>query len=68
LVVDYRDTILGLLDTLTADNLATAVDIAALPEKVRGFGHVKEKAVTEYQREQAKLLARNAAPAVSRAA
>ncbi len=68
LIVDYRDTILGLLDTLNTDNLATAVEIAALPEKVRGFGHVKEKAVAQYQQDQAKLLKRNAKPAVSRAA
>jgi indolepyruvate ferredoxin oxidoreductase len=68
LIVDYRDTIHGLLDQLNADNMATAVEIANLPEKVRGFGHVKEKAIAEYQRSKDRLLARNAvAPVSSRA-
>ena len=31
--------------------------IANLPEKIRGFGHVKEKAVAEYQVNKAKMMA-----------
>ncbi|HEY8025150.1 MAG TPA: indolepyruvate ferredoxin oxidoreductase family protein [Burkholderiaceae bacterium] len=56
LIAEYRDTIRGLLSNLNADNLATAVQIASLPEQVRGFGHVKEKAVAEYQVQKARLL------------
>ncbi|WP_414691458.1 DUF6537 domain-containing protein [Noviherbaspirillum sp.] len=40
---------------MNKDNLALAAEIAALPEKIRGFGHVKEKAVAQY-REERKLL------------
>jgi len=55
LIEEYRTTVLSLLDGLNKDNLALAAEIAALPEKIRGFGHVKEKAVAQY-REERKLL------------
>ena len=45
LITDYRDTILSLLTKLNADNLDQIVVIASLPEKIRGYGHVKEKAM-----------------------
>jgi indolepyruvate ferredoxin oxidoreductase len=56
LVEEYRSTILSLLDKLNKDNLVLAVQIAALPEKIRGFGHVKEKAVQQYREERKVLL------------
>ncbi len=56
LITDYRETILSLLSQLSADNLGQAVAIANLPEKIRGFGHVKEKAMQAYQVEKAALL------------
>ncbi len=58
LIADYRATILSLLTGLDAANLATAVEIASLPEKIRGFGHVKEAAVAETRVQQEILLAR----------
>jgi indolepyruvate ferredoxin oxidoreductase len=57
LIAEYREMILALTDRLTADNHAAAVDLAALPEKVRGFGHVKEKAVATFRTEKTRLLA-----------
>ncbi|NVM76648.1 indolepyruvate ferredoxin oxidoreductase [Duganella sp. SG902] len=57
LIVEYREMVVSLLAGLNADNHATAVDLAALPEKVRGFGHVKEKAVAAFRTEKARLLA-----------
>ncbi len=57
MIVEYRDMVRGLLQNLNADNLTTAVEIANLPDQVRGFGHVKEKAVEQYRREKDKLLA-----------
>jgi indolepyruvate ferredoxin oxidoreductase len=57
LIADYRATILSLLDSLNAGNLATAIEIASLPEKIRGFGHVKEAAVADSSSLQASLLA-----------
>jgi len=57
MIVEYRDMVRGLLQNLNADNLTTAVEIANLPDQVRGFGHVKEKAVEQYRRKKDKLLA-----------
>ncbi|HEY8608502.1 MAG TPA: indolepyruvate ferredoxin oxidoreductase family protein [Noviherbaspirillum sp.] len=58
----YRQTVLDLLVGLRPDNHALALKIAALPEQVRGFGHVKEQAVTRYQQEREALLKQFAAP------
>jgi indolepyruvate ferredoxin oxidoreductase len=60
LIVEYRSMIDAQLATLSADTLATAVQLANLPEQVRGFGHVKEQAVAAYRAEQARLLGKNA--------
>ena len=44
--------------SLDSGNHALAVEIAALPEKIRGFGHVKERQLAEAQRERELLLRR----------
>jgi indolepyruvate ferredoxin oxidoreductase len=62
LIGEYRATILALLQALNKDNLALAAEIAALPEKIRGFGHVKEKAVAQYHAERTALLQKYGAP------
>jgi len=43
LIGEYRACIEDLLTGLTPDKLALAVEIARLPEGIRGFGHVKER-------------------------
>jgi indolepyruvate ferredoxin oxidoreductase len=64
LIDDYRETVETLLATLGQDNHAMAVQIAALPETMRGFGHVKEKNVKAAKEREASLIAayRNPAP------
>ena len=42
LIVEYRQCIDTVLTGLTADKLALAVEIASIPEDIRGYGHVKE--------------------------
>jgi indolepyruvate ferredoxin oxidoreductase len=42
LLVEYEATIADVLKELTEHNYQTAVEVASLPEKIRGFGHVKE--------------------------
>ncbi|PQO95754.1 indolepyruvate ferredoxin oxidoreductase family protein [Massilia phosphatilytica] len=59
LVTEYRDMIEALLASLDAANHAVAVELAALPEQIRGFGHVKEKAVAEYRVRRQELLSGN---------
>jgi indolepyruvate ferredoxin oxidoreductase len=56
LIVDYRELITNLLSTLTADRLPATIVIASLPEKIRGFGHVKAASVERYREELKKGL------------
>ncbi|MBO9535441.1 MAG: indolepyruvate ferredoxin oxidoreductase family protein [Herbaspirillum sp.] len=68
LVVDYRDMVLGLLRKLDASNHALAIELAQLPDQVRGYGHVKDKAVQAMQARRTELLAQFGKPALDRAA
>jgi indolepyruvate ferredoxin oxidoreductase len=43
LIAEYRASVEELLGGLTADKLALAVQIARIPEDIRGYGHVKER-------------------------
>ncbi len=43
LIGEYRASIEALLAGLRADNLSLAVEIASIPEDIRGYGHVKER-------------------------
>jgi indolepyruvate ferredoxin oxidoreductase len=59
LIVEYRAMIEALLPSLNGANHATAVELANLPEQIRGFGHVKEKAVEAFRVRKAELLSGN---------
>ncbi len=56
LIVDYRATIERLVPKLTASNAALALEIASLPDMIRGFGHVKEANVMKARLREAELL------------
>ena len=56
LIVDYKATIEKLLSGVTAGNYDTAVEIASIPEHIRGYGHVKEKHLAEAKKKEAELL------------
>jgi indolepyruvate ferredoxin oxidoreductase len=43
LIGEYRASIEELLPKLSAANHALALEIASLPEQIRGYGHVKER-------------------------
>ncbi|MEQ8968656.1 MAG: indolepyruvate ferredoxin oxidoreductase family protein [Azospirillaceae bacterium] len=58
LIEEYRETVEILLAGLTAANRDLAVEIAALPMEMRGFGHVKEANVERAKAREAELLAR----------
>ena len=57
LIVDYKATIDELLGTLTLGNHALAVEIARIPEQIRGYGHVKEAFLAGARAKEAQLLA-----------
>ncbi len=63
LIADYEAVIEELLDGLSADNHALAVEIAGVPEHIRGFGHVKQRHLEQAKRREAELLAAWRAPA-----
>ncbi|MEC8135219.1 MAG: DUF6537 domain-containing protein, partial [Pseudomonadota bacterium] len=62
LIADYVTTIEALLRDLTPDNHATAIDIAALPKQIRGYGHVKESNISLAKARQRELLAEFRSP------
>jgi indolepyruvate ferredoxin oxidoreductase len=45
LLADYEKTIAAILDRLDAGNHRFAVALAAYPEKIRGFGHVRAESI-----------------------
>jgi indolepyruvate ferredoxin oxidoreductase len=64
LLADYRMRLDEILGALTPENYACAVALASLPEKIRGFGHVKLRAIEVAKTDEAALLARfRSAPA-----
>jgi indolepyruvate ferredoxin oxidoreductase len=58
LIGEYRECIDALLTTLNAANLALAVEIARIPEEIRGYGHVKERHLAAARPKWAALMAR----------
>ena len=57
LIADYFATIEMLLADLSLGNHALAVEIARIPEHIRGYGHVKEAHLAPAMATQARLLA-----------
>ena len=63
LIGQYKADIERLLAGLTADNYTLALEIARLPEQIRGFGHVKERHFKAAQSRREQLLAQWPHPA-----
>ena len=43
LINNYKDRILEICSKLTIENYALAVEIASIPDQIRGFGYIKKK-------------------------
>ena len=56
LVSDYQAMLAEILAVLTPANHHLAVGLASIPEKIRGFGHVKARHLTAAKAEEAALL------------
>ncbi|HEY4371861.1 MAG TPA: DUF6537 domain-containing protein, partial [Burkholderiales bacterium] len=63
MIGEYRDTLRGLIGELSAANLEQVTAIAALPEEIRGYGHVKERHLKVAEEKRALLLQSMRAPA-----
>lgn len=57
LIADYESRLVEIADNLSADNHAAAVQLASLPMRMRGFGHVKEANVKAAKACEADLIA-----------
>jgi indolepyruvate ferredoxin oxidoreductase len=62
LIADYEDDIEEVLTLLSPATLPAAVALAALPDRIRGFGHVKERSIRLAEAERDRLLERLRAP------
>jgi indolepyruvate ferredoxin oxidoreductase len=63
LLADYEAVLEEILRRLSPDTLGTAVELASLPEHVRGYGPVKRRHVEQVEERRTALLARLRAPA-----
>jgi indolepyruvate ferredoxin oxidoreductase len=57
LIAEYEATVDTLLKGLTAQNLPAAIEIASLPEEIRGYGHIKVRNVDAARTKRDALLA-----------
>ena len=55
LIAEYCDLLGDIVECLTLDNHHLAVALAALPEKIRGFGPVKQRHLAAAKAEEANL-------------
>jgi indolepyruvate ferredoxin oxidoreductase len=58
LIDEYERDVAELLARLGAASLDTAVELAGLPEHIRGFGHVKQRSIDAARQKRETLLAR----------
>jgi indolepyruvate ferredoxin oxidoreductase len=57
LIADYEAILRELSVSLSPENHALAIEIASLPAKMRGFGHIKARNVESAKACEAELLA-----------
>ncbi len=56
LIADYEALVSEVIAKLTPGNHQTAVALLSIPEKIRGYGHVKEAKLALAKKEEARLL------------
>jgi indolepyruvate ferredoxin oxidoreductase len=62
LIRDFERLLREILENLTPENHAIAVGLASIPQKIRGFGHIKARNLKAAKAEEAELLARFRSP------
>jgi indolepyruvate ferredoxin oxidoreductase len=58
LIREYEATVERLLARLTAQNHALAVQLASIPDEIRGFGHIKARSIDPARKKRDELLER----------
>lgn len=56
LIEQYEETVLELLANLTVDNYNVAIEIAQLPEEIKGYGEVKARKIATVEEQKGALL------------
>jgi indolepyruvate ferredoxin oxidoreductase len=64
LIADYEALLGEIAEKLTPENHTLAVGLAAIPEKIRGYGHVKARHLKAAKADEAALLEQFRAGAV----
>jgi indolepyruvate ferredoxin oxidoreductase len=62
LIAGYEKDVAHILSVLSPLTLETAIEILSLPDRIRGYGPVKEKAVKDAKARYAQLAADLASP------
>ncbi|MGA7809349.1 indolepyruvate ferredoxin oxidoreductase family protein [Bradyrhizobium sp.] len=62
LIATYQQDVASVLEQLSPATIETAVELLSLPDRIRGFGPVKEKAAKDAQARHAQLIADLANP------
>ena len=62
LIGEYETTVAEILTKLTPQNHATAVELASVPEHIRGYGHVRRAHLTTAKARESALLAQFRSP------
>jgi indolepyruvate ferredoxin oxidoreductase len=57
LIGDYETLVAEILGALAPHNYSLAVELAQIPEHIRGYGHVKDRHVVAAKKKEAELLA-----------
>jgi indolepyruvate ferredoxin oxidoreductase len=58
MIAEYRESTRSLLGQLNVENHATAVELASVPDQIRGFGHVKARNMARAKETEAALKKR----------
>jgi indolepyruvate ferredoxin oxidoreductase len=66
LIRDFERVLEEILAKLSPDNHTLAVGLANVPQKIRGFGHIKARNLEAAKAEEAELLARFREPSPQR--
>jgi len=68
LLIDYQNLLERLIAELTPENYSVAVELANLPQTIKGFGHVKERNVETARKLEADLIAKFKNPSLLKVA
>jgi indolepyruvate ferredoxin oxidoreductase len=68
LIGEYEQLVTNVTRGLNEHNYALAAQLLSLPDKIKGYGHVKDKSIVEVRKEQAELLEQFAKPATAASA